>query len=180
MLRTICWYHTLFKGVTHAMRSAESWSCWHPCWRQIHLGIKKGILVFLGVEQGDRTSDADYLSEKIIKLEDLWRWARQDGSLSPRHKGRDACRIAIHAFGWLPEGEKAIILPAQKIGSSKETVRLFHRQGARKGRTRCPGAISAMMFVELITMDLWQFFWTAETAFEDYGRIKGISWYSYR
>ncbi len=31
-------------------------------------GINKGILVFLGIEQGDRESDADYLSEKIINL----------------------------------------------------------------------------------------------------------------
>lgn len=31
-------------------------------------GIKKGVLVFLGIEQGDRQSDADYLSDKIIHL----------------------------------------------------------------------------------------------------------------
>ena len=31
-------------------------------------GIEKGILVFLGVEQGDRESDADYLSDRIINL----------------------------------------------------------------------------------------------------------------
>jgi D-aminoacyl-tRNA deacylase len=30
--------------------------------------IGKGILVFLGIEQGDRETDADYLSEKIINL----------------------------------------------------------------------------------------------------------------
>jgi D-tyrosyl-tRNA(Tyr) deacylase len=31
-------------------------------------GIEKGILVFLGIEQGDRESDANYLTEKIINL----------------------------------------------------------------------------------------------------------------
>jgi D-tyrosyl-tRNA(Tyr) deacylase len=31
-------------------------------------GIKKGALVFLGIEQGDQKSDADYLSDKIIHL----------------------------------------------------------------------------------------------------------------
>jgi D-tyrosyl-tRNA(Tyr) deacylase len=30
--------------------------------------IKKGILVFLGIEQGDRETDADYLSDKITHL----------------------------------------------------------------------------------------------------------------
>lgn len=30
--------------------------------------IAKGILVFLGIQQGDETTDADYLSEKIIHL----------------------------------------------------------------------------------------------------------------
>ncbi len=31
-------------------------------------GIEKGVLVFLGIEQGDQESDADYLTEKIINL----------------------------------------------------------------------------------------------------------------
>lgn len=31
-------------------------------------GIGGGVLVFLGIEQGDRESDADYLTEKIINL----------------------------------------------------------------------------------------------------------------
>ena len=61
-------------------------------------GIEKGILVFLGVEQGDRESDADYLSDKIINLRIFEDERRQDGSLTPRHKGRDACGITIHAF----------------------------------------------------------------------------------
>lgn len=30
--------------------------------------IERGVLVFLGIEQGDRESDADYLSNKIINL----------------------------------------------------------------------------------------------------------------
>ncbi len=30
--------------------------------------ITKGVLVFLGIEHGDRESDADYLAEKIINL----------------------------------------------------------------------------------------------------------------
>ena len=30
--------------------------------------IEKGILVFLGIEQGDEEKDADYLSDKIIHL----------------------------------------------------------------------------------------------------------------
>ncbi len=41
---------------------------------QVHVGgeciscIKKGVLVFLGIGKGDRFSDADYLSEKIMNL----------------------------------------------------------------------------------------------------------------
>jgi D-tyrosyl-tRNA(Tyr) deacylase len=31
-------------------------------------GIEKGILVFLGIEHGDREGDADYLTEKMINL----------------------------------------------------------------------------------------------------------------
>jgi D-tyrosyl-tRNA(Tyr) deacylase len=30
--------------------------------------IERGVLVFLGIEQGDRESDADYMSNKIINL----------------------------------------------------------------------------------------------------------------
>jgi len=31
-------------------------------------GIRKGLLVFLGVAQGDQEADADYLSDKIVHL----------------------------------------------------------------------------------------------------------------
>jgi D-tyrosyl-tRNA(Tyr) deacylase len=31
-------------------------------------GMERGILVFLGIEQGDQESDADYLTEKIINF----------------------------------------------------------------------------------------------------------------
>lgn len=31
-------------------------------------GIGRGLLVFLGIEQGDRESDADHLCEKIVNL----------------------------------------------------------------------------------------------------------------
>lgn len=41
---------------------------------QVHVGnqrisqIGKGLLVFLGIQQGDQEGDADYLSDKIINL----------------------------------------------------------------------------------------------------------------
>lgn len=41
---------------------------------RVHIGdkriseIEKGLLVLLGIEQGDQESDADYLSDKIVNL----------------------------------------------------------------------------------------------------------------
>jgi D-tyrosyl-tRNA(Tyr) deacylase len=38
-------------------------------WREKSISrIEMGILVFLGIEQGDQKSDADYLADKIIHL----------------------------------------------------------------------------------------------------------------
>ncbi len=95
-------------------------------------GIKTGILVFLGVEQGDRASDADYLSEKIINLrifED--EEGKMDLSLLDV-KGEMLVVSQFTLFGDCRKGRRPSFTRAENIDRAKKTLRLLHQQSTGK------------------------------------------------
>ena len=113
-------------------------------------GIKKGILVFLGVEQGDRTSDADYLSEKIINLrifED--EHGKMDLSLLDI-KGEMLVVSQFTLLGDCRKGRRPSFTRAEDLDQAKKQYDYFIDKVQEKVAHVAQGQFQAMMFVELI------------------------------
>ena len=113
-------------------------------------GIKTGILVFLGVEQGDRASDADYLSEKIINLrifED--EEGKMDLSLLDV-KGEMLVVSQFTLFGDCRKGRRPSFTRAENIDQAKKHYDYFVSKVREKIKHVAEGQFQAMMLVELI------------------------------
>jgi len=113
-------------------------------------GIKKGILVFLGVEQGDRASDADYLSEKIINLrifED--ENGKMDLSLLDI-KGEMLVVSQFTLFGDCRKGRRPSFTRAENLDKAKTNYDYFISKVREKVTRVAEGQFQAMMLVELI------------------------------
>lgn len=113
-------------------------------------GIKKGILVFLGVEQGDRTSDADYLSEKILNLrifED--ENAKMELSLLDI-KGEILIVSQFTLFGDCRKGRRPSFTRAENLDQAKKLYNYFISKVREKIKHVAQGQFQAMMLVELI------------------------------
>ena len=113
-------------------------------------GIKKGILLFLGVEQGDRASDADYLSKKIIHLrifED--EQGKMDLSLLDI-KGEMLVVSQFTLFGDCRKGRRPSFTRAEDLDQAKKLYDYFISRVQKKVTRVAQGQFQAMMFVELI------------------------------
>ena len=113
-------------------------------------GIKKGILVFLGVEQGDRASDADYLSEKIVNLrifED--ENGKMDLSLLDI-KGEMLVVSQFTLFGDCRKGRRPSFTRAENLDQAKTNYDYFISKVREKVIRVAEGQFQAMMLVELI------------------------------
>ena len=113
-------------------------------------GIKKGILVFLGVEQGDRASDADYLSEKIIHLrifED--EQGKMVFSLLDI-KGELLVVSQFTLFGDCRKGRRPSFTRAENSDQAKEQYDYFISRVREKVTRVAQGQYQTTMFVELI------------------------------
>jgi len=113
-------------------------------------GIKKGILVFLGVEQGDLASDADYLSEKIINLrifED--EHGKMDLSLLDI-SGEMLVVSQFTLFGDCRKGRRPSFTRAENLDEARKQYDYFISRVREKVTCVAQGQFQAMMLVELI------------------------------
>jgi D-aminoacyl-tRNA deacylase len=113
-------------------------------------GIKTGVLVFLGVEQGDRKSDADYLCEKIINLrifED--EQGKMDLSLLDI-RGEMLVVSQFTLFGDCRKGRRPSFTRAENVDLAKEHYDYFISKVQEKVTRVAQGQFQAMMLVELV------------------------------
>jgi D-tyrosyl-tRNA(Tyr) deacylase len=113
-------------------------------------GIKKGILIFLGVEQGDRASDADYLSEKIINLR-IFEDEQGKMALSLLDiKGEMLVVSQFTLFGDCRKGRRPSFTRAENLDLAKKQYEYFISRVRERITRVAHGQFQAMMFVELI------------------------------
>ncbi len=113
-------------------------------------GIKKGILVFLGVEQGDRTDDADYLSEKIMNLR-IFEDERGKMELSLLDiKGEMLVVSQFTLFGDCRKGRRPSFTRAENLDQAKKQYDYFISRVREEIPGVAQGQLQAMMHVELI------------------------------
>lgn len=112
--------------------------------------IKKGILVFLGIEKEDSLHDADYLLEKVINLrifEDT------EGKMNLSLLDISGEMIVISQFTLLADcrkGRRPSFIRAEEPTAAKNLYEYFlGKAGEKVNRVRA-GEFQAMMKIELI------------------------------
>ncbi len=112
--------------------------------------IEKGVLVFLGMEQGDRKSDADYLAEKIINL----RIFEDDrGKMNRSLLDMQGEMLVISQFTLLGDcrkGRRPSFTRAEEPGLAKEIYEYFIFKTKQKVARVSQGKFQAMMLIELV------------------------------
>lgn len=113
-------------------------------------GIEKGILVFLGIEQGDRESDADYLLDKIIHLRIF---SDSDGRMNLSLIDIGGGMLVVSQFTLLGDGRKGR-RPSFTRAEHPDRARPIYGYFLRKARAAvnscAEGEFQAMMAVELV------------------------------
>jgi len=113
-------------------------------------GIEKGILVFLGVEQGDRESDADYLSDKIINLR-IFEDERGKMGLSLLDINGEMLVVSqFTLFGDCRKGRRPSFTRAENPDQAKKQYNYFISKVQKKVRRVAQGQFQALMLVELV------------------------------
>jgi D-tyrosyl-tRNA(Tyr) deacylase len=113
-------------------------------------GIEKGILVFLGVERGDRDSDADYLSDKIINLrifED--ERGKMDRSLLDIN-GEMLVVSQFTLLGDCRKGRRPSFTRAENSDQAKKHYDYFISKVQKNVKRVAQGQFQAMMLIELV------------------------------
>lgn len=113
-------------------------------------GIEKGILVFLGIEQGDRESDADYLTEKIINLRIF-----EDDHGKMNHSLLDVQgeMLVVSQFTLLGDcrkGRRPSFTGAEKPHLARDIYEYFIDTVKNKVKCVSQGEFQAMMLIELV------------------------------
>ena len=112
--------------------------------------IERGLLVLLGVAQGDCTADADYLVDKIAGLrvfEDA------DGKMNLAVSEVGGCVLAISQFtlfGDVRRGKRPSFDGAARPERAKELYEYFCAKICERGLKCETGIFQAMMHVELV------------------------------
>jgi len=113
-------------------------------------GIEKGILVFLGIEQGDRESDADYLADKIIHLRIF---ADERGKMNLSLLDIKGEMLVVSQFTLLGDSRKGR-RPSFAGAENPERARLLYDYFIKKAKEkvkRCAeGEYQTMMSIELV------------------------------
>jgi D-aminoacyl-tRNA deacylase len=113
-------------------------------------GIKKGILVFLGVEQGDKESDADYLSDKIINLR-IFEDERGKMDLSLLDINGEILVVSqFTLLGDCRRGRRPSFTRAEYSDQAKMHYDYFISKVKEKVKRVAQGQFQAMMLVELV------------------------------
>jgi D-tyrosyl-tRNA(Tyr) deacylase len=112
--------------------------------------IKKGILVFLGIQQGDEKSDADYLSDKIIHLR-IFEDEKGKMNLSLQDiKGEMLIVSQFTLLGDCRKGRRPSFTEAEIPGRARVLYDYFISRSKEKVKCCAEGEFQAMMSVELI------------------------------
>lgn len=113
-------------------------------------GIEKGILVFLGIEQGDQESDADYLADKMIHLRIF---ADADGKMNLSLLDIEGEMLVVSQFTLLGDSRKGR-RPSFAGAENPDRARLLYDYFIKKAKEkvkRCAeGEFQAMMSIELV------------------------------
>lgn len=113
-------------------------------------GIGRGLLVFLGIEQGDRESDADQLSDKIVNLRIF-----EDGcgkmNLSLIDIGGEMLVVSqFTLLGDCRRGRRPSFTAAENPERAKILCDYFVLRTKEKIGHVAEGIFQAMMFIELV------------------------------
>jgi D-aminoacyl-tRNA deacylase len=113
-------------------------------------GIEKGILVFLGIEQGDRESDADYLSDKIINMRIF---EDERGKMELSLLDIDGDLIVVSQFTLLGDcrkGRRPSFARAEDSDQARKYYEYFISTVREKVKRVAQGQFQAMMLVEIV------------------------------
>jgi len=123
---------------------------------QVHVGnqrisqIDKGLLVFLGVEQGDREDDVDYLSDKIINLR-IFEDEQGKMNLSLLDIGAEMLVVSqFTLLGDCRKGRRPSFTAAEKSDRARLLCDCFIRKIRNNMVRVAQGEFQAMMSIELV------------------------------
>ena len=112
--------------------------------------IKKGIIVFLGVQQGDEESDANYLSEKIIHLRIF---EDEKGKMNQSLLDINGEMLIVSQFTLLGDcrkGRRPSFTEAENPDRARMLYNYFINRSKEKVKCCAEGEFQAMMSVELV------------------------------
>jgi D-tyrosyl-tRNA(Tyr) deacylase len=112
--------------------------------------IEKGILVFLGIQQGDEERDADYLSDKIIHLRIF---EDENGKMNLTLldiKGQMLIVSQFTLLGDCRKGRRPCFTEAENPERARMLYNYFVNRSKEKVKCCAEGEFQAMMSVELI------------------------------
>jgi D-aminoacyl-tRNA deacylase len=113
-------------------------------------GIEKGILVLLGIEQGDRESDADYLADKIINLRIF---DDERGKMDLSLLDIEGEMLVVSQFTLLADcrkGRRPSFIRAENSDQAKKYYEYFISKVREKVKHVARGQFQAMMLVEIV------------------------------
>ncbi|EKD21920.1 MAG: hypothetical protein ACD_87C00268G0004 [uncultured bacterium] len=113
-------------------------------------GIERGVLVFLGIEHGDRGSDADYLSEKIMNLRIF---EDEEGKMNLSLLDIRGAMLVISQFTLLADcrkGRRPSFTGAENPDAARRLYDHFLRRARERVAQVAQGEFQAMMAVELV------------------------------
>ena len=117
---------------------------------QIAGQIERGLLVLLGVGQGDTEADADYLAEKIAGLR-IFEDENEKMNLSVQDVGGAVLAVSqFTLYGDVRKGKRPSFDAAARPEIAKELYEHFVAQVRVKGLRCETGIFQAMMQVELV------------------------------
>jgi D-aminoacyl-tRNA deacylase len=112
--------------------------------------IKKGILVFLGIQQEDEERDADYLSDKIIHLR-IFEDEKGKMNLSLLDiRGEMLIVSQFTLLGDCRKGRRPSFTDAENPDRARVLYNYFINKSKEKVKCCAEGEFQAMMSVELI------------------------------
>jgi D-tyrosyl-tRNA(Tyr) deacylase len=112
--------------------------------------IGKGILVFLGIEEGDGKADADYLMEKIVNLRIF---DDEQGKMNLSLLDVDGEMLIVSQFTLLGDcrnGRRPSFTKAEKPEAARLLYDYIVSRAAAKVRYAAEGEFQAMMHVAIV------------------------------
>lgn len=113
-------------------------------------GIERGLLVFLGIEQGDRESDADYLSDKIMNLRIF---EDSEGKMNLSLLDVSGAMLVISQFTLLADcrkGRRPSFTGAENPDAARRLYDYFLGRAKERVARVAQGEFQAAMAIELV------------------------------